>query len=144
GTIVFDCDSTLSAIEGIDELAGEHKAAVAELTRRAMAGEIALEEIYGRRLELIRPDRGALDRVAELYARHALPGIADLVRELRGLAKRVVVVSGGLLPAVAPFAAGIGIGAGDVVAVGVDFDARGGYAGFDQGSPLARSGGKTE
>ena len=36
GTIVFDCDSTLSSIEGIDELASAEPEAVAELTRLAM------------------------------------------------------------------------------------------------------------
>ena len=30
-TIVFDCDSTLSSVEGIDELAGEQGAAVSDL-----------------------------------------------------------------------------------------------------------------
>jgi len=52
GTIAFDCDSTLSTIEGIDELAaligvGVDGAEIAALTERAMAGEIALEEVYG-------------------------------------------------------------------------------------------------
>ena len=54
-TVVFDCDSTLSAIEGIDELAGEHRSAVTELTEAAMRGEVPLQDVYGRRLALIRP-----------------------------------------------------------------------------------------
>ena len=47
-TIVFDVDSTLSAIEGIDELAeaaGMRKE-VSQLTNRAMRGEIPLESVY--------------------------------------------------------------------------------------------------
>ena len=32
-----------------------HRSAVAAFTESAMAGEVPLEEVYGRRLELIRP-----------------------------------------------------------------------------------------
>jgi hypothetical protein len=44
--IFFDCDSTLTTIEGIDELArlkGQYDH-IADLTRRAMDGEIKLED----------------------------------------------------------------------------------------------------
>ena len=53
--VIFDCDSTLSTIEGIDELATlkgqtDH---IAELTRQAMDGLVPLEEVYAARLELL-------------------------------------------------------------------------------------------
>ena len=70
--VVFDCDSTLSELEGIDELAGGRSAEVSELTARAMAGELPMEAVYGRRLELLRPTRTELEQVAldrELEAR---------------------------------------------------------------------------
>jgi phosphoserine phosphatase len=54
----------------------------------------------------------------------------------------VRVMSGGLLPAVVALASALGIESRDVAAVGVCFDDRGVYAGFDDESPLARSGGK--
>jgi phosphoserine phosphatase len=142
-TVAFDCDSTLSAIEGIEELARDCRAEVERLTARAMDGRVPLEEVYGARLELIRPTRAAVAEVAEHYARHALPHARELVAALRALGKRVVVVSGGLLPAVLPFALGLGLaGPEDVLAVDLRFDPTGAYAGFDETSPLARSGGK--
>ncbi len=144
GTIVFDCDSTLSGIEGIDELAGDLRPEIAALTQRAMAGELPLEAVYGLRLARIRPTRDRLARLAEEYAAAALPGAGDLVRRLRSLGKRVVVVSGGVRQAVEPFAAGLGIPATDVRAVELFFDGSGQYLGFDESSPLARSGGKIE
>src|SRR5258706_8813294 len=59
--IVFDCDSTLSRIEGIEELSKARPAAVvaeiAELTAQAMDGRVPLEEVYGRRLQLVAPRR---------------------------------------------------------------------------------------
>src|SRR5262249_19099113 len=46
-------------------------------------------------------------------------------------------------PAVLVLARALGITDADVHAVGVRFDARGAYAGFDADSPLARKGGKS-
>lgn len=140
--MVFDCDSTLSEIEGIDELAGPRVDEIAALTARAMSGELPLEAVYGARLELLKPDRAAVERVAGLYAERALPHAAELVAALRALGKRVAVVSGGLREAVEPFARGLGIAEDEVHAVSARFDASGAYAGFDENSPLARSGGK--
>lgn len=144
-TVVFDCDSTLSTIEGIDELAGAtHRDALAELTAAAMSGEIPLEEVYGRRLERVRPTRAEVERVARRYTETVVDGIAELVRALRAADKRVLVVSGGVLPAVAPFAEFLGLAREDAHAVDLVFDADGAYRDFDRTSPLARSGGKPD
>lgn len=142
--LVFDCDSTLSAIEGIDELAGEHKAAIAELTERAMRGELALEDVYGRRLSIVRPSRSALERVGALYVEHVLPGAVELLAAAATLKKRACIVSGGLLPAVRVLARHLALDDEDVFAVHVRFDESGDYAGYDEGSPLSQSGGKIE
>lgn len=143
-TIVFDCDSTLSAVEGIDELARLAGVDVSDLTRRAMDGELALEEVYGLRLERIRPTRESLERVGGLYVERALKHAGALVRALRSLEKRVCIVSGGLRPAVARIAAELGVEPVEVFAVDVELARDGTYAGFDQRSPLARGGGKPE
>jgi phosphoserine phosphatase len=141
-TVVFDCDSTLSAIEGIDELAREHRNRIAALTDDAMAGRLPLEAVYGRRLELIRPTRAALDALGDHYIRAQVPGAAEVVRRLHDAGVVVQVLSGGLAPAVRHFTLTLGIAAERVAAVEVYFDAAGGYLGFDADSPLARSGGK--
>lgn len=143
-TIVFDCDSTLSAIEGIDELAGADRARIEELTNRAMAGELALEAVYGLRLDLVRPTKERVERLGDEYVARAVPEAKELVRALQALGKRVVIVSGGVAPAVRALARELGVPAADVHAVELRFDAQGAYAGFDERSPLARSGGKVE
>ena len=65
--ICFDCDSTLSSIEGIDELARlrgpEAFASVEALTNDAMNGLIRMEDVFGRRMEIVRP--GAAEVAAE-------------------------------------------------------------------------------
>jgi phosphoserine phosphatase len=141
GTVVFDCDSTLSAIEGIEELAREN-AEVAELTAQAMDGRLPLEQVFARRLELVRPSRADVERIGRRYVEHLVPHADRLIAALQGLGKRVVIVSGGLLPAVRHLARHLGVPDEDVHAVDLQHDESGAYAGFDEASPLARSGGK--
>jgi len=142
--VVFDCDSTLASIEGIEDLAASRQEEVRALTDRAMDGEIALEEVYGARLELIRPGREAVARIGARYVETALPHARELVAALHALGKRVAIVSGGLLPPVRALAKHLGVPASEVDAVGVFFDAQGAYAGFDVDSPLTRAGGKLD
>jgi len=143
GTVAFDCDSTLSAMEGIEELARDNEE-VKALTRAAMEGTIALEEVFGRRLALVRPTRADVERIGQLYVEKLVPGVAALVAGLHALGKEVHVVSGGLLPAVRHLAETLGVPRARVHAVDLVFDAHGAYAGFDARSPLARAGGKIE
>jgi phosphoserine phosphatase len=145
-SVVLDVDSTLSAIEGIDWLAAlrgrEVGERVAELTDRAMRGEIALDSVYGARLALVRPERREIGALAAAYGSGAAPGAAGVVRAMLDAGVRVVVVSGGVREAIVPFAATLGVGPSDVHAVSLRFDDDGSYAGFDERSPLATATGK--
>ena len=141
-TIIFDCDSTLSAIEGIEELAHAHREEITRLTALAMNGEVPLEEVYGRRLELIRPTRADVERIGAGYIDALVPGAAQTVSRLQQAGAVVQVLSGGLGPAVRILTRHLGIADERVAAVEVDFRPSGEYAGFDVASPLARSGGK--
>lgn len=142
GTVVFDCDSTLSRIEGIEELAGERAQEIREWTDRAMNGEVPLEEVYGARLELLRPTAADVARIGARYVEELCPGVRELVLALRFLGKRVAIVSGGLLPPVRHLARDLGIPETEVDAVAVVHAPDGSYVGFDRDSPLARAGGK--
>jgi phosphoserine phosphatase len=142
--VVFDCDSTLSALEGIEELAADHRREVETLTDAAMRGEVPLDEVYGRRLELIRPSLAAVDGLVSRYVERLVDDAAATVAALRDEGIDVRVISGGLLPAVSGLARHLGLGPGAVAAVPVYFDEAGAYAGFDERAPPARAGGKAE
>jgi phosphoserine phosphatase len=144
GSVIFDCDSTLSAVEGIDELAGDRRAEIAALTEGAMRGEVPLEAVYARRLEAIRPTRHAIEALALRYIELAVDGAREVVATLRQAGVEVGIVSGGLRPALLPLAAWLGVTPERLAAVDLHFDERGDYAGFDVASPLARAGGKRE
>ena len=144
--VCFDCDSTLSRVEGIDALARRAgvEQEVAPLTAAAMAGELALDAVYRKRLDLVRPDRAAVDWLAELYVEQVVPGAVETVAALHGAGKDVHIVSGGLRQAILPLAARLGIRFENIHAVDVVFGDEDSYADFDRASPLARPGGKAE
>ena len=142
--VCFDCDSTLTGIEGIDELADRASCGpqIAALTEAAMSGLVPLEEVYAKRLDLVRPDRSALAWLAERYADEMVSGAAETIATLKRHGKAVYVITGGLLQAVAKFARSLGFSPEQIHAVKVYFDGVGAYQGFDTSSPLCRSDGK--
>lgn len=142
GTVIFDCDSTLSALEGVDELGRLVGADIRQLTSLAMSGAVPLEVVYARRLEEIRPTRRAVEMLGLRYIGALVPGAEEVVRKLTDAGVVVQILSGGLAPAVKMLAHRIGVPDARSAAVDITFDDRGDYLGFDRGSPLARSGGK--
>jgi len=147
GKLFFiDCDSTLSSIEGIDELARASGPAVyekvAEMTRAAMHGEIGLDEVFAKRLDLIRPDRATRERVADLYLEKMVPGAKQLAADLRRAGWTPVILSGGFKQLIEPLARAIGIDHVEAVPLLMDDD--GNYTGYDATHPASKSMGKCE
>lgn len=140
----FDCDSTLSAVEGIDLLARRANVAaqVVPLTKAAMEGSLTLEQVYARRLELIRPTHEDVTWLGTQYVAQRAAGAAETVAALHALGWQVHVISSGIREAVLALAADLSIPADRVHAVEVYFDAAGRYRDFDRASPLTRAGGK--
>lgn len=145
---MLDVDSTLCNVEGIDWLAKLRGDVVAKqsanLTDRAMNGELSLEAVYGERLDLIRPTREEIDALARVYVEKIAPGAATTIRALHDAGVRVVLVSGGLRRAIFPAARSVGVGQADLSAVDAQWDDTGAYRDFDRASPLATQNGKVE
>ena len=142
--ICFDCDSTLSRIEGIDELArrvgmGEE---MSKLTDLAMNGVVPLEAVYERRLSLIRPDQDSINWLADLYIAEIVEGVKEVFASLLAQDKAVHIISGGLRQAILPLAEYLGLPESHVHAVDIYFNEDGSYRNYDLNSPLARTGGK--
>jgi phosphoserine phosphatase len=142
--ICFDCDSTLSSVEGIDELARvrgpEIFAQVAALTEDAMNGKIRIEEIFGLRLTAIRPTLGDAAAVGRRYVENVEPAARETVARLGAMGWTSVIISGGFRQAIRPLADFLGIDR--IEAVDLFFAADGSYTGYDSGYPSTRSGGK--
>lgn len=94
--VVLDVDSTLIQDEMIELLAREAgtEAEVAEITERAMNGDLDFEEALRERVARFAGlEVGALDRVKKEI--HLTPGARTFVRTLKRLGYRIGVVSGG-------------------------------------------------
>ncbi len=136
--VFFDVDSTLVTIEGIDELAGGNPE-IARLTEAAMNGEIPLDEVYGRRLEIIRPSRSAVETLAKRYLSSLVEGAEETIATLKKAGAQVHIVTAGIQQAIEPLAERLGAA---LHAVSLRFDEKGEYLDFDRRSFLTRQGGK--
>jgi phosphoserine phosphatase len=122
--VFFDCDSTLTRIEGIDELARLKGLfpEVQRLTSAAMDGEVHLSSVYDRRLDLLRPTRADMRTIERLYRVSVVSDARELTAALRFLGRQVFIVSGGLAPAVIPFGESLGVPHEHIHAVDVAFN----------------------
>lgn len=143
-SVIFDFDSTLSAVEGVDYLAELHDVAeeVKELTRNAMNSRSVTPELYEKRLELIQPREEDISQLINRYREALMPGVLETVQALQFLGKQIYIISAGLYPAVLVIGEFLGIPGSDIYAVNVFFDAEGNYTDFDRKSPLVDQGGK--
>ena len=69
-----------------------------------MNGDIPLEEIYGKRLHIVRPDKAALAWLADRYVEEMVSGAVETIATLRRHDKAVYVITSGLFQPVAKFA----------------------------------------
>jgi phosphoserine phosphatase len=139
--VFFDVDSTLVTIEGIDEL-GRGNAEIAQLTAAAMNGELPLDQVYAKRLEIIRPTLQQVESLGQRYIASLADGAAETVAALREAGVQVHLVTAGIAQAIAPLAAHLGIAPRSVHAVPLRFNAAGEYEDFPRRSFLTRAGGK--
>ena len=107
-----------------------------------MNGDIPLDAVYGRRLEIIRPSLSDVEKLAAEYETSLVPDASDVVNELTAAGAIVHLVTAGIEQAILPLARKLGIPRSRVHAVRLDFAGDGTFAGFDDRSFLTRPGGK--
>lgn len=144
--IAFDCDGTLSAIEGITELAGMNDCqdTVRDLTETAMSGSGITPELFSQRLQLAKPNSKQLAKLGEIYYNNRTANIEMLIAQLQQDGKKIFILSAGLTPSVCDFARRLNIPTENVFAVGISFNENGEYLAFDHASPLIHNNGKAE
>lgn len=122
--IFFDCDSTLTTVEGIDVLADlvGKRQRVEILTQAAMEGAIDLEEVYAKRLQTLRPTRQQVLDLRRSYKRNMVEDAARVVASLQALGHKVYIISGGLAEPVAEFGISLGIPRERIRAVGITYN----------------------
>ncbi|MDN5836620.1 MAG: phosphoserine phosphatase SerB [Nitrosospira sp.] len=97
GLVTMDMDSTLLAIESIDEIADMHgvKPQVSEITQRTMRGEIVFAESLRQRTALLQGlDQDALQQVYNERVRLS-PGAERMLQRMKAAGLKTMVISGG-------------------------------------------------
>ncbi len=111
--IIADMDSTMITVECIDELADYAgiKPQIAEITERAMRGELDFAGALNERVALLKglPD-SAIDQCRAERVR-IMPGAKALVRTMKARGARTLLVSGGFTRFTGPVAEEIGFDA---------------------------------
>lgn len=143
--VIFDCDSTLSSIEGIDELGrllgkGDE---VAKLTKAAMDGTQDFEKVYDKRMKLIHPSRQDLVKLGDLYIEKLVEDARGIIEALQYLGKEIYIVSGGFSQALLPLGESLGIPKQNIFGNDLIHDQKGKYLRYVEG-PLRRNHGKLQ
>ena len=122
--IFFDCDSTLSTIEGIDVLARHagKQWRIEVLTNAAMDGDLELEAVYGKRLQAIRPTRAQVQAIRHAYKSTVSEDARAVLDALKLLGHDVYIISGGLAQPVVDFGVHLGVPAERIRAVHLHYD----------------------
>lgn len=142
--LIFDCDGTLSQLEGIDELAKNRgvAASVTAMTAAAMGQTGINADLYQERLKLVQPTYEEVRTLGENYVKTLAPKAVEVFKVFQKLHKPLYILSAGLYPAVLYLGQRLELPADHVFAVDIHFDQQGHYLDFDHDSPLIENQGK--
>ncbi|XP_055355881.1 phosphoserine phosphatase-like [Paramacrobiotus metropolitanus] len=142
--VCFDVDSTITPIEGIDEIAGFCGVGkeVSEWTKQAMGGNLPFKTCLRERLNIIRPTRLQTETFMKTHPPLLTEGIQELVEALRARGREVYLVSGGFDFFILPLAQLLDIPAENVFCNRLMWYYNGEYAGFDEQAMTCDNGGK--
>jgi D-3-phosphoglycerate dehydrogenase len=153
-TFVFDFDSTLVRIETLEALADialegsadadAVRARIADLTDKAMSGEIGFGDALRQRLALLPLTKAHVEALADRILDEGTPSVRRNLRFFQDNAERIVIISGGFREIIAPIAERLGVSPDRVLANDLTYDAEGRVTGVDKANPLSDADGKSK
>jgi D-3-phosphoglycerate dehydrogenase len=151
---IFDFDSTFTQVEALDELAEIAFAGkpereqvvqqIAELTDRAMAGELDFREALEQRLQLLHANKQDLQQLVEVLKEKISPSVVRNKAFFEQNRDDILIISSGFKDFIVPVVAELGIPADQVYANTFTFDTEGKINGFDTDNPLSQQKGKVK
>jgi len=143
--ILFDLDSTLSTIEGFDEI-GRKKGVYEEVvaaTQKTMDGDIPFAEAFANKLQILKPSQKDVLWLVDLYKKSVEKNAYETVKKLSDMKDiKVGILSNNLDIAVKEFGKFLSLSEDLCIGVKAAFDDQGEYLGLDEEDPLAYDGGK--
>ncbi|MBT3407784.1 HAD-IB family phosphatase [Candidatus Woesearchaeota archaeon] len=144
--LIFDADSTLVKIEGINELAKYCKKydEVYQMTDTAMNGTstIPFQELYKRRLDIIKPTLSQIKDLGQIYLNNKVAGVDELFAKINQRKIQNHICSGGILQALSPLANSLNTNS--VFGVKLHFNEDGSFSHFDPSSETSQDYGKNK
>lgn len=142
--IFFDLDSTLSKIEGMDEIAKWKgiEDEISEITRKTMAGELDFTESFPSKVATLNASKQELEKLGQRYIETKVDNLHNVLGKLRDLGYQIGIITGNFNPAVDIFAAHLGISKELVFCNELEFDSAGNFKSFNPKQILADSDGK--
>lgn len=143
-SVVFDVDSTLVSIEGLDYLASlsGKEMEISAITKKAMNGEITMREAMIEKMAAISPSISDLTKMGEEYIRNIVFGVPETVEALKKNGIAVWIVTGNFQPGVGILADYLGIKPENVITNEIRHNPDGSFLSFDPDLPLSNNGGK--
>lgn len=145
-SVVFDVDSTLVTIEGLDFLADlKGKGSILkELTVKAMNGNLSFRKSMEIKMEAISPSWEDIVAMGKAYIKNITPGVKETISILKKNGLMVWILTGNFQPAVGMLASHIGVDEAFAITNNIFFNKNGQYLGFDIKNPLSNNGGKAK
>lgn len=149
---VIDFDSTVTQVEGLDELAaialkGQADGAeivkkIKALTDAGMSGEISFSEALKNRIELLKANKSHIEILIDFLKTKISDSFLRNKSFLKEYKADIYIVSSGFKEFIIPITQSLGLNDENVYANTFTFDQDGNITGVDQSNVLAQTGGK--
>lgn len=149
---IIDFDSTITKVEGLDQLAiislknqnngAEIANKIKELTDKGMNGEIGFSQALKERIELLSAKKSHIAELVTFLKDNITDSFERNKKFLSEYADNIIVVSGGFKEFIDPIIAHLGLKTENVYANTFKFDKDENIIGIDETNILAHSGGK--
>lgn len=151
---LIDFDSTITQVEGLDELAAialktdpngnEKVAKIKELTDLGMAGELSFSESLSQRLALLNANKSHVNQLIEFLKGKVSESFDRNRTFLSEYADQILIISSGFKDFIVPIAEFLGLKPENVYANTFVYNSNDEIIGIDQENPLSKTGGKIE
>jgi D-3-phosphoglycerate dehydrogenase len=149
---VFDFDSTLTSVEGLDLLAeislkdnpdkDEVVKQIQEITDLGIDGDISFTDSLSRRIKLLKANKAQLSELIAILKTKLSTSVKANKAFFNSHHDKIYVISCGFKEFIDPVVADLGISADRVFANTFKFDSEGTIVGFDESNPLSQHNGK--
>jgi D-3-phosphoglycerate dehydrogenase len=151
---IIDFDSTITKVEGLDQLAAialAHSSdgtkvvqQIKELTDAGMNGELSLSESLSKRMSLLNANKKDVDALVEFLLENISDSFERNKKFLQEYADQILVVSSGFKDFIIPVVSYLGLKAENVYANTFIYNDNGDIIGVDNSNALSQTGGKIE